>query len=144
MGLQGQTKDELQQAGEQTSKDERKERRRSSHVSIRHSDYKDGKESSRAEGAGSGTNIKKESKRLDSRDQIYRQSGRGELQDIEAAGITAAMLEKRKERFGRLRKPADNDKVNREEEHTSIAQADTVEVKQERPARKRRWAGSTG
>lgn len=70
----------------------------------------------------------------------------GSEDHVQLSEEVTAKLERRKERFGkpRLKKPSEEEMAaGRDEPSYAVeVQADPVEVKQERPARKRRWAGS--
>lgn len=64
---------------------------------------------------------------------------------VQQSEEVTAKLERRKERFGKPRpkKPSEEIPAGRGGSfYVSEVQANTVEVKQERPARKRRWAAS--
>ena len=78
-----------------------------------------------------------------------RQAGEDHVQQQPQDPEVVAKLERRKERFGsskaRPKKPSEEENASRDESNyvgLEPVQADAVEVKQERPARKRRWAGS--
>lgn len=76
------------------------------------------------------------------RESLRQSGGEQQQQQVPDAEVTAK-LERRKERFGskvRLKKPSEEEMASRDE--ADPVQADLVEVKQERPARKRRWAAS--
>lgn len=76
------------------------------------------------------------------RESLRQSGGEQQQQQVPDAEVTAK-LERRKERFGskvRLKKPSEEEMASRDE--ADPVQADPVEVKQERPARKRRWAAS--
>jgi hypothetical protein len=77
-----------------------------------------------------------------------RQSGEDHVQQQQDPEVTAK-LERRKQRFGsskeRPKKPSEEENANRDESNyvgLEPVQIDAMEVKQERPARKRRWAAS--
>lgn len=75
------------------------------------------------------------------RESLRQSGGEQQQQQVPDAEVTAK-LERRKERFDskvRLKKPSE-EMASRDE--ADPVQADPVEVKQERPARKRRWAAS--
>lgn len=81
----------------------------------------------------------------------HRQSGEDRVQPQpqqppQPDAEVTAKLERRKERFGskvRLKKPTEEEMISRDESYVGLeVQTDPVEVKQERPARKRRWAAS--
>ncbi|CAK9867096.1 unnamed protein product [Sphagnum jensenii] len=134
---QDQFHEKEQHTGEHNFKEDQKDRYHIAHFSKRQSAVEVGVDGSGFEGGGIVIS-KKENRQSEPLDLNYPLSGHKEPQQVQELP-SASILEKRKERFEKLRKQAHDGVANRESDHASLVQSDTMEVKQERPARKRRW-----
>jgi hypothetical protein len=134
---QDQFHEKEQHTGEHNFKEDQKDRYHIAHFSKRQSAVEVGVDGSGVEGGGIVIS-KKENRQSEPLDLNYPLSGHKEPQQVQELP-SASILEKRKERFEKLRKQAHDGVANRESDHASLVQSDTMEVKQERPARKRRW-----
>lgn len=134
---------------EYNSRNDQRDRQQSSSAAKRYPANMEGEESGALKGKElrSGVVSTKGSKhRESSQNHRDRQSGEDHVQQQEDPEVKAK-LERRRERFGskvRPKKPSEEENANRDESYVGLepVQADAVEVKQERPARKRRWAAS--
>jgi hypothetical protein len=134
---QDQFQEKEQHTGEHNFKEDQKDRYQIAHFSKRQSAVEVGVDDLGVEGGGIVIS-KKENRQSEPLDLNYPLSGHKEPQQVQELH-SASILEKRKERFEKLRKQAHDGVANRESDHASLVQSDTMEVKQERPARKRRW-----
>lgn len=141
--LQDLMRDEPHQVGERNTRDELSDRQQNSKG---FSELEMENDSLKTEELRTGINLKKESKHRELHDSQNRHSVEEEGPESQVAEDKASILERRKERFGKLKpkKSGTETPTNREEVYVSKIPAEIVEVKQERPARKRRWADSTG
>lgn len=141
--FQDQMRDEPHLVGERNNRDELSDRQQDSKG---YSELEVENDSLKTEELRTGINLKKENKHRELLESQNRHFVEEEGPESQIAEDKASVLERRKERFGKLKPKQSGTETptNREEAYVNKMPAEIVEVKQERPARKRRWADSTG